>query len=486
MSLSFMELIIGLILLLPGVTTATLGVGWLTGLRFSERLIARLTGSCYSLATGLVVILAGWMVSHNLQSVRLPIGNWFEVHTYRFPLLLQIDRLSLPLITLSVTLVGVIGAFSQRYMHREGGYLRFFFLLNLFGFGVLLLFLAGSFDLMIAGWELVGLTSVLLIGFFQQRSNPVRSALRVFLIYRVCDIGLLTGVAMLHHYVGAATVDRVFTHPWPDGASLLTGGQATVVGLLFLLAAMGKSAQVPFSGWLPQAMEGPTPSSAIFYGALSVHAGAYLLLRAQPLIESSLIVSVTVVIVGLLTAIHGTMVGRATVDAKTSIAYASLAQLGLIFAEIGAGLEWMALLHLSGHIVVRTLQFLRAPSMLHDHHRRYSAAGGEPTATGAYFEQMIPLKLRIWLYRLALERGYHDVILERAVVGPLMGISRWLRDIEDRLAVAIFGPARRATYPLGPLGRHRRPTSHQGELEERVRIRPSRTSVGSGIGGADV
>jgi len=217
-----------------------------------------------------------------------------------------------------------------------------------------------------------------------------------------------------------------------------------------------------------------------------VHAGAYLLLRAQPLIESSLIVSVTVVIVGLLTAIHGTMVGRATVDAKTSIAYASLAQLGLIFAEIGAGLEWMALLHLSGHIVVRTLQFLRAPSMLHDHHRRYSAAGGEPTATGAYFEQMIPLKLRIWLYRLALERGYHDVILERAVVGPLMGISRWLRDIEDRLAIAIFGPARRATYPLGPLGRHRRPTSHQGELEERVRIRPSRTSVGSGIGGADV
>ena len=249
-----MEPIIGLILLLPGLTTATLGVGWLTGLRFSERLIARLTGSCYSLATGLVVILAGWMVSHNLQSVRLPIGNWFEVHTYRFPLLLQIDRLSLPLITLSVTLVGVIGAFSQRYMHREGGYLRFFFLLNLFGFGVLLLFLAGSFDLMIAGWELVGLTSVLLIGFFQQRSNPVRSALRVFLIYRVCDIGLLTGVAMLHHYVGAATVDRVFTHPWPDGASLLTGGQATVVGLLFLLAAMGKSAQVPFSGWLPQAM----------------------------------------------------------------------------------------------------------------------------------------------------------------------------------------------------------------------------------------
>jgi len=474
-----MELIIGLIILLPGLTTAALGVSWLSGLKLSERAIARLTGSCYILTTTLVTILSGWMVSHKLQFVRLPVGNWFEVHTYRFPLLLQIDRLSLPLIALSVVLVGVIGAFSQRYMHREGGYLRFFFLLNLFGFGVLLLFLAGSFDLMIAGWELVGLTSVLLIGFFQQRNDPVRSALRVFLIYRVCDIGLLTGVAMLHHYVGAATVDSVFTHPWPDGASLLTGTEATVVGLLFLLAAMGKSAQVPFSGWLPQAMEGPTPSSAIFYGALSVHAGAYLLLRAQPLIESSVIVSVAVVAVGLLTAIHGTMVGRATVDAKTSIAYASMTQLGLIFAEIGCGLEWIALLHVSGHILVRTLQFLRAPSMLHDHHRRYSASGGEQAVTGSYFELLIPVKLRTWLYRLALERGHHDTMLERAVVGPLVRISRRLQNIEDRLAVAIFGPFERPSYHIGQLGRLGPPESRQ---EERVRTR----TVEKGMEGADV
>lgn len=480
-----MEPIIGLLILLPGLTTAVLGVGWLCGLTLSERMIARLTGSCYGLATSLVVILSVWMVSHDLRFVRLPIGNWFEVHTYRFPLLLQVDRLSLPLVALSVILVGVIGAFSQRYMHRETGYLRFFFLLNLFGFGVLLLFLAGSFDLMIAGWELVGLTSVLLIGFFQQRNDPVRSALRVFLIYRVCDIGLLTGVAMLHHYVGAATVDSVFTHPWPDGASLLTGTGATVVGLLLLLAAMGKSAQVPFSGWLPQAMEGPTPSSAIFYGALSVHAGAYLLLRAQPLIESSLTVSAAVVVVGILTAIHGTMVGRATVDAKTSIAYASMTQLGLIFAEIGCGLEWIALLHLSGHIVVRTLQFLRAPSMLHDHHRRFSAAGGEQTATGAHFELLLPAKLRIWLYRLALERGHHDTLLQRAVVSPLMLISRWLQKIEERLAVALFGPSAAGTRQLGPTRRLADLALRHEATAERHMIHQPRSTASRGIEGID-
>ena len=481
-----MEIIIGLLILLPGLTTAALGIGWLAGLRLTERGIARLTGGCYCLATGLVAIIAVWMVSHNLQFVRLEVGNWFEVHTYRFPLLLQIDRLSLPLITLSVILVGVIGAFSQRYMHRENGYLRFFFLLNLFGFGVLLLFLAGSFDLMIAGWELVGLTSVLLIGFFQQRNDPVRSALRVFLIYRVCDIGLLTGVALLHHYVGAATVDSVFTHPWPDGASLLNGTGATVVGLLLLLAAMGKSAQVPFSGWLPQAMEGPTPSSAIFYGALSVHAGAYLLLRAQPLIESSLTVSAAVVVVGILTAIHGTMVGRASVDAKTSIAYASMTQLGLIFAEIGCGLEWIALLHLSGHIVVRTLQFLRAPSMLHDHHRRYSAAGGEQATTGAYFELLIPGKLRIWLYRLALERGHHDTFLQRAIVSPLTQVSLWLQKIEDRLALALFGPSRPAGRQLEPLRRPADLSPRHDDPAERVVIRQPRSTVVRGMEGIDV
>ena len=481
-----MELIIGIILLLPALTTAGLGLGWLVGLRISERTIARLTGGCYSLTTGLVIVLGGWMASNRLDTVRLLIGSWFEVHTYRFPLLLQIDRLSLPLVALSVILVGVIGAFSQRYMHREGGYVRFFFLLNLFGTGVLLLFMAGSFDLMIAGWELVGLTSVLLIGFFQQRNEPVKSALRVFLVYRVCDIGLLTGVAMLHHYVGAATVDRVFTHPWPDGASLLTGIGATVVGLLFLLAAMGKSAQVPFSGWLPRAMEGPTPSSAIFYGALSVHAGAYLLLRSQPLIESSALVSVAVVVVGILTAIHGTMVGRTAVDAKTSIAYASMTQLGLIFAEIGSGLKWFALLHLSGHIVVRTLQFLRAPSTLHDHHRRYSASGGEPSTNGAHFELLLPVGLRIWLYRLALERGYHDTILERALVSPIIRVSAWLQYLENRIAIALFGPSEHPIYHQSQPG----PSGYAGARPEepagRVRVDQPRAAAGNGVEGTDV
>ncbi|MFN9969155.1 MAG: proton-conducting transporter membrane subunit, partial [Phycisphaerae bacterium] len=126
---------------------------------------------------------------------------------------------------------------------------------------------------------------------------------------------------------------------------------------------------------MPRAMEGPTPSSAIFYGAISVHLGAYLLLRAQPAIEASLLAKVAVISVGLGTALVATLVHRASADAKSSLAYASMAQIGFIFAEIGLGLQTLALLHMTGHAAMRTLQFLRAPSMLYDHHHLRAAAG---------------------------------------------------------------------------------------------------------------
>ena len=123
-------------------------------------------------------------------------------------------------------------------------------------------------------------------------------------------------------------------------------------------------------------MEGPTPSSAIFYGAISIHAGAYLLLRVQPLLAQSQLASALVIVIGVLTAVHGTIVGRASADAKTSLAYASLTQVGVVFVEIGMGWKWIAVAHILGHATVRTLQFLRAPSMLHDYHQMHSAIGG--------------------------------------------------------------------------------------------------------------
>ena len=420
------QLVLSGIILAPGAVFVTFSILWLLGWNATERSLTRVTAMLYSVATASVAWLVFQMHLGGLESVAVPLGDWFTVHDYRFPLFLLGDRLSLPFIGLTVVLVGLIGQFSATYLHRDPGFARFYILLHLFAFGALLIFSAGSFDLIIGGWEMVGITSVLLISFFQYRPGPVEGALRVFVVYRTCDIGLITATFVLHHFA--------HTSSFANGMPHLTDGNATIVGLLLLLSAAGKSAQVPFSGWLPRAMEGPTPSSAIFYGAISVHAGAYLLLRAQPILVESPLACGVVILLGLLTAVHGTIVGRACADAKTSLAYAALAQVGVVFVEIGLGWTAIPIMHILGHAMVRTLQFLRAPSMLHDHHQVHAAAGGQLEKTGKHLESMFPQAMQLWLYRLAIDRGHLDTILDRGFVEPLLALSRLLGRL-DRIGL---------------------------------------------------
>jgi NADH-quinone oxidoreductase subunit L len=412
------------VVLAPGVVFGLLGLLWMVGYAPSERVISRITGVTFSLCIPALAVILWKVASPGGRPVIVTFGNWFAVHDYRFPLILMADRLSLPFLGLTIVLAGLIGQFSATYLHREPGFLRFFLLLHFFAFGSLLAFAAGSFDLLVAGWEMVGITSVLLIAFFQQRTPPVENALRVFAVYRACDIGLLVGVFAMHHWAG--------TSSFAAGLPPLSGYRASVVCLLLLLAAAGKAAQVPFSGWLPRAMEGPTPSSAIFYGAISIHAGAYLLLRVQPMLAQSAMASVIVVALGLATAIHGTMSGRASADAKTSLAYASLTQVGVVFVEIGIGWKSIALAHILGHATVRTLQFLRAPSMLHDYHMMHSAVGGDLSPTGKYLEELFPARVQLWLYRWSLDRGHLDTILDRFVIQRLMRLSRVFSMLDNR------------------------------------------------------
>jgi NAD(P)H-quinone oxidoreductase subunit 5 len=236
----------------------------------------------------------------------------------------------------------------------------------------------------------------------------------------------------LYHWAGTAS--------FAAGLPRLTGTQAAIFCLLLLLAAAGKAAQVPFSGWLPRAMEGPTPSSAIFYGAISIHAGAYLLLRIQPILNQSRLASALVIVIGVLTAIHGAIVGRASADAKTSLAYASLTQVGVVFVEIGMGWTWIALAHILGHATVRTLQFLRAPSMLHDYHQMHSAIGVEQSTANSRLEDLFPRRAQLWLYRWALDRGHLDTILDSWVVHPLMQLSKLFAKLDN---IGLSGPVRR-------------------------------------------
>jgi NAD(P)H-quinone oxidoreductase subunit 5 len=412
------------VVLAPGVVFALFSLAWMLGWTPGECVVSRVTGGVFSCCTlGLAALL--WKLVHAPAPVVVTFGNWFAVGDYRFPLVLMADRLSLPFLAMTVVLSGLIGRFSATYLHREPGYFRFFVWLHLFAFGSLLAFAAGSFDLLASGWEIVGITSVLLIGFFQLRAAPVENGLRVFAIYRATDIGLLVAVFALHHWAGTAM--------FAAGLPRLTGSHAMIVCLLLLLAASGKAAQVPFSGWLPRAMEGPTPSSAIFYGAISIHAGAYLLLRVQPILARSAAASALVILIGVATAVHGTLAGRASADAKTSLAYASLTQVGLMFVEIGLGWNSVAIVHILGHAVARTMQFLRAPSMLHDDHQIHSAIGGEAAPSGTPLEDLLPESVRLRLYRWAFDRGHLDTILDRWAIQPLLDLSRLFARL-DRVA----------------------------------------------------
>lgn len=402
--------------------------------RASERAVTRVVGWAFGSAVITALLLAA-ALSQRGGTISASLGDWFRVDHYAFSITLVGDGLSIPFALFSAALVGLIGAFSRRYLHREAGFYRFYLLLSLFGAGVELVVLAGSLDLVIFGWELVGLTSALLIAFFSERKKPVEHGLRAFVTYRACDLGLLVAAVWLHFRAGESTIiavpgARAFAgFPVPPGAF-----DATVLGLLLLLAAMGKSAQVPFGGWLPRALEGPTPSSAIFYGAISVHLGAYLLLRAAPILERAPIAAAAVVLIGALTALHGTFVGRAQTDIKSALAYASMTQVGLIFVEIGLGFRYLALVHIVGHAAVRSSQILRSPSLLHDHHHLERAMAETLPRTGKHLERWVPRALQPWLYRHALERGYFDAILRDHLIGGLVRTLRRIDTLDQRWA----------------------------------------------------
>ena len=209
----------------------------------------------------------------------------------------------------------------------------------------------------------------------------------------------------MHHLSGEGDFDRLLgTGPWPMRPCDDPSHQAFVVGLLLLVAAAGKSALVPFSGWLPRAMEGPTPSSAVFYGALSVHLGAFLLLRVSPLLEQSPGSPAHRRRAGADHRRFAYLAGSVQTDIKSALSYASLSQVGIIVAEIGLGFRYVALVHLLGHACLRTLQFLRAPTLLHDYHTLENAIGDALPQAGVPWVRLATGAPPDWLYRLALEQ----------------------------------------------------------------------------------
>lgn len=459
-----------LVVVCPLLATVVLGVSSLMSWRLSESSTTKLVYG--AMVTGLLaalIVLATMLIS-GTRHVPIDLGNWVDIqdsdhedlehhhYLYHFSIKFVFDRLSVPFAILSFVLSGTIGAFASKYMHREQGFNRFFVLYSIFVLGMVVTSLAGTIETLFSGWELVGLSSALLVAFFQDRPAPARNGLWVWAIYRVSDAALLLAAVVMHHLSGEGDFDKLLgTGPWPYEYSSVTSSQALAVGLLLLVAAAGKSALVPFSGWLPRAMEGPTPSSAVFYGALSVHLGAFLLLRISPLLDRSEWLCTAVVVLGLTTAVFAYLAGSVQTDIKSALSFASLSQVGIIVAEIGVGFRYVALIHLLGHACLRTLQFVRAPTLLHDYRALENAIGERLPRARYPWGHLGNNGAQAWLYRFALKRGYLDVMLKEFIVSPFTRVFRWCDALERRWTDFLTGEASRESDQV---------KRHFGNIEE--------------------
>lgn len=319
----------------------------------------------YSSTLGLIatlVLIVGRIF--NLLPEVVELGPILQIHDYSFDPVFLFEEKALVLIGLSSFLYWIIVRFSRVYLHREEGFKRFFRTLFLSQFGLNLLATAGNFDIFFAGWEIVGLTSFLLISFYRDRATPIWNAFRIYCVYRICDIGILFGSYLENHVFGKGhhflsfdpnvVIEMMHHYPY-----------ATIfMGLAILLSALGKSAQFPFSFWLPRALEGPTPSTAVFYGALSIHAGLFLMLRTQPLWMPIVPVRVVVFLFGFISLVVATLSGRAQANIKGQIGYASIAQVGIMFMEVALGWNDFVLIHMTSHAILRAYQFLTSPSVV--------------------------------------------------------------------------------------------------------------------------
>jgi NAD(P)H-quinone oxidoreductase subunit 5 len=282
------------------------------------------------------------------------------------------------------------------------------------------------------GWELVGLSSALLVAFFQERPAAVSNAFRVVSVYRISDAAMLSAAVLLRHVAGTDSLSLLFGGT--SATASVTGANATIIAVLLIVAVAGKSALLPFSSWLPRAMEGPTPSSAVYYGSLSIHAGCFLLLRAAPLLEQAPAARVLAFGLGAATALFAGITARVQSDVKSSLAYASLTQVGIIVTEIAIGWYTLAFIHLAGHACFRLLQFLSAPNVLHDLHGLENVIG-EHVSPESLFSVVRSDRVRRRLFLIALERGFLDSMLDRVVVEPFTRLAGLLTRFDQWLCL---------------------------------------------------
>ncbi len=298
------------------------------------------------------------------------IAHWIRSGSFSADFALYLDQLSL-IMLMVVTGVGfLIHIYSVGYMWDDPSYYRFFTYLNLFMFFMLTLILANNYLLMFIGWEGVGLASYLLIGFWFTKDSAASAGKKAFIVNRIGDFGFLIALFLIIQHFGSLDFTKVFAQVQPFAPETAGAGLLTAIGILLMVGACGKSAQIPLYVWLPDAMEGPTPVSALIHAATMVTAGVYMVSRSHMIFERAPSALMVVAIIGTLTALFAATIGIAQTDIKKVLAYSTVSQLGYMFMACGVGAFSAGVFHLMTHAFFKGLLFLAAGSVIH-------AVGGE-------------------------------------------------------------------------------------------------------------
>ncbi|WAC12367.1 proton-conducting transporter transmembrane domain-containing protein [Dyadobacter pollutisoli] len=417
-------------------------IGFLVSVLISskkENLISRVTFSTVGLHMVATMFFLAYWILHDHPVLDKKDILLFKSPGYEIFIDFYFDKITATYLFVGAFLTFLIVLYSRDYLHREKGYKRFFNTILFFYVGYNLVIFSGNLETLFVGWEILGISSFLLIAFYRERYLPVKNAVKVFSIYRIADVGLILAIWASHHlwhenitFLKLGNYEVVHEHL--QSRSLL----GIFISLMILITASVKSAQLPFSPWLPRAMEGPTPSSAIFYGSLSVHLGVFLLLRTFMFWEHQLSVRILIGLVGFTTTAIATGIARVQSSVKSQIAYASIAQIGLIFIEVAAGFENLAMVHFAGNAFLRTYQLLVSPSVV-SYLIREQFYNFSPRVKS--IEDSFPKKLQYTFYILCIKEWNLDSFLYRFLWNPLKMLSGRLNFLTFIRAILIFLPA---------------------------------------------
>jgi NADH-quinone oxidoreductase subunit L len=338
---------------------------------FGRRWLHRWTGIIASVAVGLSALIAIGVFLEVLRGhgtedpsvplrATVPLYEWIGVGDFHINVAAFIDPLSSVMLLVVTVVSFLIFVYSIGYMEHDHGVHRFFTWLSLFVFAMLILVMADNYLLMFVGWEGVGLCSYLLIGFWFERPEPYVAAKKAFVMNRIGDWGYTIGMITTFLVFGSMQFTQVFAH-----VNIATEANLTLICLAFFFGATGKSAQLPLYSWLPDAMEGPTPVSALIHAATMVTAGVYLVARSMPLFEAAGPSLAVVGAVGALTALFAATIALVQFDIKRVMAYSTVSQLGYMFLALGVGAPVAAIFHLATHAFFKALLFLGSGSVIH-------------------------------------------------------------------------------------------------------------------------